>query len=189
MSDRISRNVRQTYRPRVLGQTSTEPLLVLAVFSIVYLAIAEVGMSFEIVGIFLLVIVRLVPRTLNLGHHRSANPTQSELEDPDDDGTPIEAWLRTGLTDQGEPNKKRYPTAHWAYTADGTLLFITRSVHEGKHIERWYRREQAQAVPSERSLKMRKGITAVRWQFELRDVDGSDFDWRDPDAAAGAAGS
>ncbi|EGV19377.1 ABC transporter ATP-binding protein [Thiocapsa marina] len=64
VTDRIARNMKQGDRLRALIQVRTEPLLVMSVFVIVYLAIAKVGMGFAALGIFLLVITRLVPQTL-----------------------------------------------------------------------------------------------------------------------------
>ncbi len=64
VTDRIAHNLKESDRLRALVQVRTEPILVLAVFVIVYLAIATAGMNFGMLGIYLLVIIRLVPQVL-----------------------------------------------------------------------------------------------------------------------------
>ena len=64
VTDGIAHNMKQGDRLRAVIQVRTEPLLVLSVFVIVYVAVAHVGMGFGALGVFLLVILRLVPQSL-----------------------------------------------------------------------------------------------------------------------------
>ncbi len=101
------------------------------------------------------------------------------LEGADDAGTPIDAWVRTGLSNFGTGLLKRMVGAYVGYTADAGLILkvITTSTTTGTKVEHWYRMEprEADGATRENRVKVGRGVEAVYWQFELRNVDGGDF--------------
>lgn len=99
-----------------------------------------------------------------------------ELTGDDDDGTNISASLKTGLLDFGSTLQKRVPRAYIGYTADGKLLFKTIETNGGEKIERWYelKEQTADAIKSTR-IKLGRGAKARYWQFEIDNLNGSDF--------------
>ncbi len=61
-----------------------------------------------------------------------------ELVGDDDNGTEIEAVVKTGLMNFGASLKKSIPRAYFGYSSNGALLFKTIATDSGKKIVRWY---------------------------------------------------
>lgn len=100
------------------------------------------------------------------------------LEGDDDAGTPIEAYLRTGLMDLGTGHLKRLPEAYIGYTATGDMVFKAVVVSpNGVKEEHWYRLEGRPASGTrEDRPKVGKGLKSVYWQWELHNINGADFE-------------
>ena len=97
------------------------------------------------------------------------------LEGDDDDGTPISAMVRTGLTEF--PELVRGANAWVVMTADGEMLFKTITGDDGSYEVATYRmhaRPQGAAV--ETRFDLDKGYVGTAWGFELENVDGAYFE-------------
>jgi hypothetical protein len=100
------------------------------------------------------------------------------LDGDDDAGDPIEASVRTGDLDFGSPNIKRPLTAHIGYTAAGDMVLKVTVTHEGKRSEFWYRcKNPVRGTATEAKLPLGRGLASRRWQFELVNTAGADFDF------------
>lgn len=101
-----------------------------------------------------------------------------ELSGDTDDGDIINAIIRTGLENFGSSNMKSIPVAYFGYTSGGRVLFKTITTESGDKIERWYElKEKTANDTTEGKVKMGRGVRAVYWQFEIENIDGSDFDF------------
>ncbi|MGG2100407.1 hypothetical protein [Stenotrophomonas sp. NRRL B-14846] len=101
------------------------------------------------------------------------------LDGDDDDGTPIAARLRLGLSALGTRRLKRLPEAFVGYTATGTLLLHVITVNEqsGQKEAAIYRiLERPASSERETRWKLGKGIKAVDFDFVIENVDGADFE-------------
>lgn len=94
------------------------------------------------------------------------------FEGSDDDGEPIEAWIRSGLSNFGTGKAKRMPSLYLGYSGDGTLVLkaITTSETDGR-VEDWYQlTPRASTAAREARIKLGRGLKSVFWGFELRAV-------------------
>lgn len=103
-----------------------------------------------------------------------------ELTGNDDAGTDIDAAIRTGLVRLGNTMLTGCPRAYLGYTSDGALLLKTFITRNGKKSEGHYTLEarpspDASDAPSQMPTKMDRFARSTYWQFELQNVDGSDF--------------
>lgn len=105
-----------------------------------------------------------------------------ELVGSDDAGTPIDAWIRGGLTDLGTSRRKRVPEALIAIDGvDGGVYIKVRHVDPktGTLIEDWYdlipETRDDSAVTREQRGKFQRGIKATWWGYELRNRNGAPF--------------
>lgn len=101
------------------------------------------------------------------------------LDGDDDDGTPIPARLRLGLSALGTRRLKRLPEAFVGYTATGALLLHVITVNEesGQKEAAIYRiLERSASSERETRWKLGKGIKAVDFDFVIENVDGADFE-------------
>lgn len=97
------------------------------------------------------------------------------LEGSDDDDTPIDAMVRTGLTEF--PELMRGVNAWVVMTNDGEMLFKTITGDEGIYEVATYRmhaRPTGTAV--ETRFDLDKGYVGTAWGFELENVDGAYFE-------------
>lgn len=101
------------------------------------------------------------------------------LEGGTDNGAPIAARLRAGLSALGTRRLKRIPEAFIGYTSDGTLLLHVISANEGtgeKEAAIYRLSPRAAANTRENRWKIGRGIKAVDFDFVIENVDGADFD-------------
>ena len=102
-----------------------------------------------------------------------------EITGTDDDGTDIEASIKTGLLDFGTSKLKRVPKAFLGLHANGDMLLnVTHTTEEGK-VTNWHRLEARSDAPEGMQVKLGRGPKARYWQFELKTVDGTDFSMDD----------
>jgi hypothetical protein len=101
------------------------------------------------------------------------------LDGDDDNGTPIAARIRLGLSALGTRKLKRMPEAFIGYAGSGALLLrvITIDEQTGEKAAAIYRlRPRGAACTREARFKMGRGLKSVDWDFEIENVDGADFD-------------
>jgi len=96
-----------------------------------------------------------------------------------DDGSPIEAHLRTGLVNNGTSLLKKTDVAYLGYTSDGELLLKVEGTYGGEKEERWYKLQQRTAdAPREARVDLKRWpwVKSVYWDYEVRNINGADFD-------------
>lgn len=106
-----------------------------------------------------------------------------ELKRGDDDGDPIEAWIRTGLSELGDSRQKRLKNAWVGRTGTGKLVLkvVTTGV-DGRKTEDWYLQEtdaRAGSEPREGRFKVGEGLQSRFWQFEIHNKAGGALDLTD----------
>lgn len=102
-----------------------------------------------------------------------------ELVGSDDDGTPIDAWIRNALTNFGSDVIKNVPALYVGLVSDGSLVLkvvVSNDPTTGGKREFWYTSPPKAAASSQGTrFEPGKGLEAVYWQWELHNVDGADF--------------
>lgn len=112
-------------------------------------------------------------------YYGAASNGLHRLEGDDDDGQPIAARIRLGLSALGTRRLKRVPEAFVGYTSKGTLLLHVITVNEesGRKEAAIYKILERPATSTrETRWKLGKGIKAVDFDFIIENVDGADFD-------------
>lgn len=92
-----------------------------------------------------------------------------------DNGAAINAYARVGITDFATSHLKRVDRAYVGYRSDGDLVLriITDEVQQRDYL---MRRTVATPGIHGNLVRFGKGLAARYWQFEVRNVNGSDFD-------------
>lgn len=99
------------------------------------------------------------------------------LTDSDDNGTSIEAALKTGFLDFGKGFHSQVPYAYLGIAKDGAMIIKAVTDYNGERKERWYRTsDRVITEPDTLKVKLGKGIKSRYWQFEIANIDGSSFD-------------
>lgn len=114
-----------------------------------------------------------------MGFHYAAGPGGIvQITGDTDAGEPIEAWIKTFLTDYGTHRFKRAPDMWLGMATDGRMLFkaLTRDASTGVLHEDWYevvtKQDQGEA---QGRAKIGRGLKSTWWGMELRNIDGADF--------------
>lgn len=95
----------------------------------------------------------------------------------DDTGTNIDAYIKTGLIDFGTSLEKQVPYAYIGLNKSGRLMLKTDVTYRGQRKERWYEiTPRTVNAPDNVRIKTGRGVKARYWQFELVNIDGSDFE-------------
>ena len=95
-----------------------------------------------------------------------------------DDGTAIDAYVRTFLTDFGTHKFKRAPDIWVGIATDGRMLakVRTRDPASGAVLDDWYELVTKQdGNEANGRAKVGRGLKSVWWGLELRNINGSDF--------------
>lgn len=95
-----------------------------------------------------------------------------------DAGEPINAKLRLGMSDLGTRRVKRTPALYVGFTGDGDMRIkaIYTSPVDGQREAHVYRmKPRLGDNPDANRRKIGKGLKAVYFDYELENVDGSDF--------------
>ncbi len=102
-----------------------------------------------------------------------------KLEGDDDDGTPIDAMLRTGDINFGTSRDKNVPRAYLYVLSDGNLVLKTVSSRFGSRTERPYVLALRDSTDDEglRRVRLARGLRGTAWSFEIHNVDGSSLDF------------
>lgn len=101
------------------------------------------------------------------------------LDADDDDGDPINARLRVGLTDMGTRLLKNVPEAYIGFTSDEKMVLraITPNPVTGeRQAVNYNMKAVGNASLAPQRFELGKGVKAVDWDFELENIDGADFD-------------
>jgi len=112
-------------------------------------------------------------------YYAAASDGLHTLDGDDDDGTPIAARLRLGLSAMGSRRLKRLPEAFVGYSSDGALWMHVITVNEESGLKEAaiYRiLERPATSPRESRWKLGKGIKAADFDFVIENVDGAAFD-------------
>lgn len=105
-----------------------------------------------------------------------------ELAGDDDNGEPIEAVVRGGLSDMGSSLLKNMPAVYIGYSgADQMVLKVTVMTAQKNgdltREEHWYRMEPRQAnALRENRVKLGRGLKSTYWGWELTNINGADFE-------------
>ncbi len=98
------------------------------------------------------------------------------LEGDDDDGSPINASVYTGLSDYGNSQLKKMPSAWIGLTSDGDMVLKVVTSDTGKKKENWYRMKgRPNGAPVDSRFSPAKGLNGRYWGFEIANIDGADF--------------
>lgn len=95
-----------------------------------------------------------------------------------DDGAPIKAKIRLGMTDMGARKMKRLPEVFMGYTGDGRMVLRVIYVDDktGEKVGADYLMKPRPAGSKRESrFEPGKGLVAVDYDFELENIDGADF--------------
>lgn len=93
-----------------------------------------------------------------------------------DDGAPIKAAVRLGLTDFGSAALKRVANGFIGYTSDGSLKMVVVTTDGGRKKENWYSLKPRSAnSPVDGRFDVAKGLTARYWGWAVENIDGADF--------------
>jgi hypothetical protein len=99
----------------------------------------------------------------------------------EDDGEPIEAYVRTGLSDLGTSKLKNVPEAFFGIGSEGRIVVKTITTSAtGSKVEDWYvQKENPGNAPREGFIKLGPGVESRYWQFELHNKEGGELDVSD----------
>lgn len=104
-----------------------------------------------------------------------------ELTGGTDDGDPIAAAIRTGLSDFGIGKLKRVPDVYIGYAGNGDIVLkVVTTADNGVKVEDWYRMtaKPGDAMHPGR-IQVGRGLKSRYWQFELCNTGGADLDLGD----------
>lgn len=95
----------------------------------------------------------------------------------DDDGEPIDAWLRTAINSIGSTRYKRIESVYLGLHADGRMMLkVISSSDDKKIVQDWFELRNTQGdTLTENSYKPGQGIKSVYYAFEIANIGGADF--------------
>lgn len=100
-----------------------------------------------------------------------------QIDGDDDDGAPIHARVRTGLTSFGTEVLKKNPNMYLTLRSDGELLLRVITTDGGRKKENWYKLHRREATePVEGRFDIAKGLTSVYWGYQIENIAGADFE-------------
>lgn len=98
-------------------------------------------------------------------------------EGADDDGTAIDAVLRTALLRIGNGKQARVDSAYLGYKSDGTVQLKVIVSDNGTRKGYFYTLTSQTATTHRNGrIKIGRGLKSAYWSFELSNVAGADFD-------------
>jgi hypothetical protein len=98
-----------------------------------------------------------------------------ELIGNDDDGTSIDAVIRSGLMDFGTAYVKNMELAYLGYSSSGELILKVIDTDGGEKRSMLYTLSETNNAVAENRLILGRGVKARYWQFEVTNVNGADF--------------
>lgn len=100
-----------------------------------------------------------------------------ELDGADDDGTQIDARVRTGLLDLGTHYIKDVKAVHIGFTSDDRMVLKVTAMNRGTKEEHWYEMKPSDSASMrDGRVTVQRGLRSRYWQFELVNANGADFD-------------
>jgi hypothetical protein len=101
-----------------------------------------------------------------------------ELTGDDDDGTDIDAYVRTGLVNIARGKLARVPDIYIGYTGDGDIVIKTvTTAASGAKVEDWFRGVLKPATDvAQGRIDLGPGLESVFWQFEIHNTGGEPLD-------------
>lgn len=94
-------------------------------------------------------------------------------EGTDDDGAPIDAYVRTGLDDFGSHALKRIGPLHVGYTSGGGLAVEVAETSTGAELVYSYAMPpRAASAPTHGRVKLGHGLRSLYYRFTFRNTDG-----------------
>lgn len=96
-----------------------------------------------------------------------------------DNGDPVRATIRLGLSNLSSRAVKHVPSVYLGYSAKGDLLLraIVTDHLDGRRIAHTYRlHAQGAASTREGRVKLGRGLSAVFYDFEVENLNGADFE-------------
>jgi hypothetical protein len=97
----------------------------------------------------------------------------------DDEGTAIDAFIKTGLMDLGTGKLKNVPDVWVGFKGDGRLVLkVTTTNATGTKVEDWYvsNPDTRGGELREGRFELGRGIESRYWQWELHNKAGEDFE-------------
>jgi len=101
-----------------------------------------------------------------------------KLSGSDDEGTPIEATIRTGDLNWGNTGEYNVPRCYLYVGSNDELYLKTISALGGERKVYWYSVVARTGDAQNRYMPLGGGVRGFRWAFELTNVDGSSLDLR-----------
>lgn len=96
-----------------------------------------------------------------------------------DAGTAIDAMIRTGLTDLGQPGRKGVRKAYLYVRSDHLVYVKAVYDNDGQRSEVWYELTAKPTEPLlERHVEVGRGAKGTQWAFEVTNTDGGELDLR-----------
>ena len=107
-------------------------------------------------------------------YYGTASDGLYELVGEDDDGEPIDAFLRTAFMDFGTGKAKRLPEVYIAFAGgDKLVLKVTiKDDNGGQQTHIYTQAVRPGTVIHNDRIKIGRGLKACMWQFELANTDG-----------------
>lgn len=93
-----------------------------------------------------------------------------------DDGTNIDASIKTGLYDFGTSLKKRMNYAYLGITSTGRVVMKVTNTDSGVKKEHWYEVNTINEALDTTRVQFGKGPKGKYWQFEIINTDGADLE-------------
>lgn len=102
------------------------------------------------------------------------------LEGEDDQGDPIEAWIKTALMDFGTGKLKKVPDVYVGFIGGNKMVLRVITTNAGVQTEHHY----TTTVPAGDAMhngriEVGRGLESRYWQFQLCNVDGAEFELDD----------
>lgn len=99
------------------------------------------------------------------------------LEGANDEGSPINASITSGLMGADDHKMSRLPYVYITYTADGPLQLKVSSTMTGAEVGHVYPlQERVAGAPVPTRTQPGRGIRALLWRLELSNVNGANFE-------------
>jgi hypothetical protein len=104
-----------------------------------------------------------------------------ELGGETDNGTEINAWVKTGHLDFGTSRLKNIPRGYLRVQSNGAMQLVTSSSDRGVRTQRAYEISATFSGDDAalRTEPLARGLRGVYWQFQIGNVAGTDFNLDD----------
>ena len=94
----------------------------------------------------------------------------------DDEGEPIQAYVKTGVINFTSNQLKQMDVAYLGYAGGELRLQVVTTMGGKKQINTYKLLNKPALKTTEGIVKLSKGVRSAYWQFELQNIEGSDFE-------------